>query len=679
MELERYNAPLYVVGESEVKVFPKALTQAPLTQEFQLRVYLPRPFHPSYAFHTLYSSTRKLRERDGRGGTSMLYTGPRARESELLPVILPHRELPPNTPVYFQLYLYRNNEDHQSCQYLAATGECTINEWMRGQAARPALDTPLTASVAPPVRTGLFNRVIHPRVPPNATPAPAPRSGFWLELRNEDAERVATLSLSPLQLEAPCHLSRERLGSPPEQKTSLEPDFEDLNGYAPLNRQVARFMRVHVPSPWGFRIPFWMYAAGPIEPVTDRTDEAYWCNAAHLALQCLQIPAHEFQSQPWLFPEVLAQVVGQFTWNNPYLPDEKVDLQNQRRTGYEQFSYARSLPDEAHAAGDCEDGARDTALCFRGLRVHPITPESPPVLRALVFLTRFYACCTVDAIISLPSKGGYQDILHMYVKLVPWDLFYSHYQRAQDLPEPVRVDDWKSALDRFTAPPGTEDTLPLFTAVGMTDSLPVLQIESTDRSLGNWSNDGYSKRVEGVIKELKSVLDSGPLLADLAGRLTFYNTRTLFQGEAKFYLFDLSLSGFDIYRVLKQGAVLLSQKPRTYGCEPFAGFVLPSQGFALIPYLPVTSKDEKLLEWIHTQLPCVRPLQLHAEEICSEQFPPGKWIPLFVREERGKKHIDAVARISDALLQTPGVRLVHHTNVPITARVSTEILLVEKK
>ncbi len=606
-------APMFIVANTKVKLF-HAATVKPWDTPYTLRFYLPSPFHPDSTFHTHYSN-RAPRSKASRNA----FASHTADDIESVSLILPRTNIPVDTSVYFQLFWYRDNDDREPCQALAASGSVSLDELLRSG----------KLVTTPTPRVGMFGRPLSPE------PGEARNKPTGVVLRNEDNEVIALLGVNRLDLEYEFHPDPPKFEMKELTKLSkcmhTAINFDKLGRLKPLNDVVRAHMRVDVPCAFGFAVPFWMFACGPLEYLYHRTSECYWVNAAVLAMHALGVDHEDFCAKPLEYPEVLAQVVGQFVWAQPYLRDEKINFKTGKKVGYEQFSYTRLCPDEKHNAGDCEDGGKDLSLAFRSLRSHVVSSTSTPLLKALVFLASFYMCTIVDAVIT-QGKGL---TLHMYAKLIPWKTFLERYTGGQQLEQPKRITLDTFDLKNFVTTHDAED-VPML----VTDDypLPVLQLESTDRSLGDWTGkQAIAHETEAMVDTLKSLLSKGDILSQMHGRISFYNTKNLFQSSDAnpYYHYDLTLSGFDVLNYTGQGALLLSDTEGFYGAQPFAGRDLPKK-LKFYHYLPASDDHMRLLEWLQDNSPRVRPLVLSpANQVWFNESKPKHGVPLFVRSERG--------------------------------------------
>jgi hypothetical protein len=606
----------FIPGEIEFELIDKNGNQ--ITEPFCIRAYLPEEYHPEYNFQTDY--------RFNGTGPSKLDDHPSQKKEEKTMQFIFFHEMVKKTPLRFQLFLYRSNSYNQTCQYLAGYGCCTIEELS----------------------------VSH-----------TPRS---ITMFDEHTQYVATIQFTGQLITNGLHLKDKANSAEFEENCSWRPleftkhsiDFnkivsdENSTELVPVHQDLLEFMRLNVDSPFlpllttqlrKTTVPFWVMAFGSFEgATTSGANEGFFVNAINASLHYLHIDPAEFVKDPTEFPEVLAQVIGFYVWCCPYISDQIRDAHTNRFTPFDQFSLPRSNPDQAYAAGDCEDFSRDMIYLFRTLQEYPFHETNNPEFKALLYLVSFYTAVTVDSVIQPETN---KKSLHMYVKLIPWSFLIDRYNGdAEELEKRrkfVNEKDYKNEQTMQTSTPRV--------FVHLKKYMPILALESTNRVIANWTDRTLCDRFEEGITAIQKVANSNRAAKEnfinkASHRLGFISTKSFLQNTndtRKFYVWDISFSGVDLARFLRQAVVLLvnhdesKEKEQHYGVKPLAGveYIKPEgENLLLYPYIGYTRQDTREAIRLHKSLPRTRPLILSNPKkiypLPAESKEESTWIPLFL-------------------------------------------------
>lgn len=403
--------------------------------------------------------------------------------------------LPPNLPVVVQLWVWRNADHGEPCQYRAAHAVSTL-------------------------------KVI--------------AAGGLLELKNVKGQTQAWLTLSDVQStvqlepQPSAKWGLHRIVSPPPMTVREMLGGVDVVG----NGRVPRaFLRDHVEHTFG-DLPVWMTCLLYGETVAATVTEGYLRNALYHSIRLIGFTGEsewamgigKDDPRAW---EVLAKVCMFNTQARPYLFD-KTRKRGKGLVGSDQFSVVESAPDAAGAAGDCEDDALSISRVAQALHEMRFNdyPQSDP-FHHLVKMAHGYCCFTADVSINpeghkMPENECDDDpsqlSLHHLTMLVPWSTV------AELLGS-------KAAALNLRAE-----------AVRRTAGWPVLSLEGTEPSRGNPLAD--TRSVEAFADACRS-LRRGPLSNPATKPMSRGMNDATYRifVEAKFYRQLIALYSADLFRL----------------------------------------------------------------------------------------------------------------------------------
>lgn len=599
MELEMLGRVL------EERDHPYSITTSYLLshpKQFQLRCYLPSPHHPDAIFHTLYNKGKSSRE----------------PFRLIIPTVCPL-----NTRVYFQWFTHRYNDNDDLCQFLAASGNTTIEE--------------LLFSVGR--KTMSFVERLKGKPSPSDTPV--------VKMYNERGEPIGELKFEPFQME--CGQLPRPEGH--DESTELLTNFQMREGAQIIEEKGLTlhpdidpsFLRVSIPTSINInttphrysspticnvRVPFYFQSLMEFQTEHSMVSARYVLNVLHLVLSYLNITPTEFTRYPLRHPEVLAQVCALFSWCCPYLTDESCESDSHGRPinlrSCEQFSYPRSVPDLVCASGDCEDFARETVMMFQSVRALPITSVTPKELVSLVYLSHFYTPVIVDAIIK--QRPDFKPGLHMYTKLIPWRFLIDRIQWDRMPPE---MQTYHEENNSKAVTEAAVDEDPFAVLVEMKHphelrrvvsadqpALPVLQIESTDGAVSNWDNDDplYMRALKSLHTVVSSHSEEVSKAVEkcswsLLPKSGYQHTDT--DRPFPYFCFDLDVCGPDLSHMWGIRALLCIDANDQIGVPPFAGTHIDKDAVYFRDYILCDNEEEdQVLRCYRQQQPRVAPLDI---------------------------------------------------------------------
>lgn len=534
---------------------------------YQLRCSLPKRWHPEWKNHFLYSHKEATDNK---------------------PWMMPFpKSLPGGVTITFSLFLYRSTEYGQDVQY--------------------------RSSDAHPNATFLFSHQttkILELTDTNRTPMAK------LTLTFNDAAQFPKLNTQPV---------------PELRFPQFIPQSEIDGGWKPSGPVARDFSRTHVPYRNGSNVPVWMtkyhvdYRGGQ-ETVTDR----YFKHALHHVTRWFGYRSAE----EWALDhkevargaEVLAQVIGFYTWQCPYLYDETYDNSTHKFRGTEQFSSLTDKPDVQKWAGDCEDYSQDKLRIHAALRRR--NPNDYPIgspMRRLVEIAHRYCCYVIDASIyngskplddEMTSEDSPEEVeLHMYILMIPWAKLHDMLTKGGD--------------DVFAKEAITQQQ------IDDTRGWPLLSLESTELSIANWElGTDAIDTFTLLIPDIRHASDDSTKKSWSLSKL--HVTHTCYKRD-QFYRTVIRGYCLEFYHRYGIHSVLFGNpKEKTYGISHSKLMQFKegtNDGTVGMKVLGVASdEDAETLDQLIDDMPASHPIDFSGMEGPVEYAPGKEVVRLFVRE-----------------------------------------------
>ena len=511
---------------------------------YALRISLPKPYHQVWAHHTVFNG------KTGGGGLVSLKTGTQ-------------NSLASDTPVIISLFLYRNNEYKEDCQYKSSEAHITISDLL----------TKTTVTFYDLNNTGQLIMTYNIK------------SDDGLQLTK--ARGAFVLKFPPLMKQS-------------EIDGGLEP-----------SGAVARdFRRTHVPAFDGREVPVWMLQAGicerleegQVDPISDDyINHALFHTTKWRGYSSTEKWAAEDFRKNHKALSVLGEFLGWYPWQSRYLYDQTYSNVEHQFKPTEQFSVLRDKTDVSRWAGDCEDFSKDMSLMFSALRRRNASkyPDGSP-MRQIADMARQYLCLIVDTSINnedkhLPKTSENDDPnrveLHMYVLLIPWAKVAELLRKGGD-------GDW---VDENITDVQIKESM----------GLPVLSCESTELSITYWSLD--TKPIDAFTKHIPYMRNSSDgQTRGSWSKMKVHVTGTAYKDD-DFYRTLLCGYSEELYQRFGIHSVLFCNIQKgTHGIDNSAMMNFDeskADGTVAMKILGVAEpEDHETVQRLTDQLPCLHPI-----------------------------------------------------------------------